>query len=462
MAVVGAGLTGLVAAHALEQRGVRVLVIDAGDRPGGAVGTLREQGYLVETGANSALDNTPLFARLLDELRIADQRVATSPAASRRFVVQRGKTVELPLSPPALLRSGLFSARAKLRLLREPFIARAAAGHEESIAAFVRRRLGEEILDYAIEPFVAGVYAGDPERLSIAAAFPRLHALEQAHGSLVRGQLASARQRKRQGAPMHAAGSFSFRSGMQTLPDALAGGLSSYRARTRVLAVERDRQRGFTLQTISDGVASVRQAAVVVLATPAYATAPLVATIAPAAAQPLAAIGYAPVAVVATAYRREDVAHTLDGFGMLVPRRERRQILGTLFSSALFADRAPHGEALLTTFVGGMRAPALVDRDDEVLEAIVARELAELLDARSPRWSRIVRWRRAIPQYELGHRERVDAVLRIVANVPGLYVGGSWRDGVAVGDRVTSGYAIADEVFEFLAKLGDGLTAAPA
>ena len=445
--MVGAGLTGLVAAHALEQSGASVIVLEAAAKPGGVLGTHRDDGLLVETGANSVLDNTPLLARLFDELGIADERVDTAAAAAKRYIVREGKPVALPMTPPALLASSLFSARAKLRLLCEPFVPRAVAASEESIAAFVRRRLGTEFLDYAADPFVSGVYAGDPEAISFAAAFPRLHALEQAHGSLFRGQLANARARKRSGEPVGAPRSFSFRGGMQTLPDALARRLSHYTDRTEVVSIDRSAPGGaFTLRMFRDESPAELRARAVVVATPAYATARLV----PVAAHALAAIAYAPVAIVATAYRREDVAHALDGFGMLVPGREQRRILGALFSSTLFAGRAPDGEVLLTSFVGGRRQPALAALDDHALSATVAHELLDLLGARAQRWSSIVRWPRAIPQYALGHRERVRAALDATATVPGLYLCGSWRDGVAVGDRVVSGYAIADEVRGYL------------
>lgn len=443
----------------MHQRGFDIAVFETADRAGGVIGTYRDAGFLVETGANSALDNSPLLTRLLDELGIAGERVEVAPAAAKRYVVRGGRPVALPMSPPALLTSPLFSGRAKLRLLREPFVARAAAGREETVATFVRRRLGPEVLDYAVDPFVSGVYAGDPEKLSIAAAFPRLHALEQQHGSLIGGQFANARLRKRQGEPVDAPRSFSFRDGMQTLTDALARGLPHYRGRTEAVAIERRPDGGFTLRTMAGGALREVQARAVVLATPSYAAAPMIASIVPTAAQALEAIAYAPVAIVATAYRREDVAHALDGFGMLVPRRERRQILGTLFSSTLFAGRAAPGHVLLTTFAGGRTAPELVERDDEALAAIVVRELAALLGAGSPRWSRVIRWRHAIPQYELGHRERVARALDAAASVPGLYLCGSWRDGVAVGERVTSGYVVAEAVRAFLR---DPLAAAPA
>jgi oxygen-dependent protoporphyrinogen oxidase len=414
------------------------------------VGTYRNDSYLVETGANSVLDTTPRIGQLLDELGIAGERVDASAAARKRYVVRHGRPMALPMSPPALLSSPLFSMRAKLRLLREPFVARAAAEDEESVAAFVRRRLGEEFLDYAVDPFVSGVYAGDPDALSMAAAFPRVHALEQTHGGLLRGQIASARAQKRRGEPMQATRSFSFRRGMQTLPEALSRRLAHYVPGCEAVSIEHEPARHWAVRSVGGQDAPGVSARAVVIAIPAWAAAPLIAPLAPAAARALAQIEHPSVAIVAAAYRRDGVTHALDGFGMLVPGREQRKILGTLFSSTLFADRAPDGEVLLTTFAGGRRQPSVAALDDAALASTVEQELAELLGARSPRWSRIIRWPRAIPQYELGHRERVAAVLRAVAQLPGLHLCGSWRDGVAVGDRIVAGYAVADDVAAYL------------
>lgn len=448
--VVGAGLSGLVAAHALQRGGRRVAVLEAADRAGGVIGTRSRDGFRYETGANSALDNTPLIARLLDELGIADQRIDTNPTAASRYIVRAGRLVALPMSPHRLLASRAFSVRGKLRLLREPFVARLPAGADESIAAFVRRRLGREILDYAIDPFVSGIYAGDPERLSMQAALPRVYALEQVHGSVLRGQLAAARERRRSGQARPAQPrSFSFRDGMQTLPDALARGLAHYVGNTSATSITSPSPHGFAVSGLHNGRRLARHARAVIIATPAPAAA-LVAPLDADAARILASIVHAPVAIVASAYRREDVAHALDGFGMLVPSRERRRILGTLFSSSLFDGRAPRGHVLLTTFAGGRRNPDIVAHDDVTLSRTVDEELAALLGARRPLWNAIVRWTQAIPQYELGHHDRVQHIQRACAKRPGLFFCGSWMEGVSIGDRIASAYAVADAVGRFV------------
>ena len=449
--VIGAGLSGLVTAHALQRNGHVVAVLEASDRAGGVIGTRSRDGFRYETGANSTTDNPPRLAALLDVLGLVDQRIDTSPQAVNRYVVREGKLVALPMSPRQLLTSQAFSFAGKLRLLREPFIARAPAGADETIAAFMRRRLGDQILDYAVDPFVSGIYAGDPERLSMQAAFPRLHALEQTQGSLLRGQLAAGRERRRSGEPkLSHPRSFSFRDGMQTLPDALAHSLAHYADRTPVTSIEARSPAGFAVSSLRNGMPLTFHSRVVIIATPAPAAAALVAPHDRDAAQALASIVYAPVAIVASAYRRDDVAHALDGFGMLVPSRERRRILGTLFSSSLFEGRAPAGHVLLTTFTGGRRDPGMVVQDDVALARIVDEELAALLGARRSRWNEIVRWTRAIPQYEVGHQDRMQRIRQACARRPGLFFCGSWLDGVSISDRIASAHAVADAVCAFL------------
>ena len=451
--VVGGGISGLAAAFGAQQRGVSVEVLDAGARAGGVIGTAHRDGALYELGPNSALDTTPLINELLDALGIRSERAEASAVAATRFIVRDGKPMALPLSPGALLTTPAFTLGAKLRLLREPFIAPAPAALEESIAAFVRRRLGSEFLDYVIDPFVSGVYAGDPEQISVAAAFPRLHALEQKYGSLIKGQIQGARERRRSAdTAKNTAGSFSFRRGMQTLTDALARAVASVATAVRVGEIARNSDGTWTVTGTRDGEPVVRRARAVVLATPAHATAELLRKLAPAATQGLAAIPYAAIASVASAYRRVDIGHSLAGFGFLVPKKEQRQILGSLFSSSMFEGRAPAETVLLTSFVGGLRNPALPAKPDAELAAIVHGELRALAGARSePLWMNVTRWTHAIPQYNLGHRERLRPVEDAERAFPGLFFCASYRGGVSVGDCIKSAHAMAETLTRFLA-----------
>ena len=449
--VIGGGISGLACAWGLQQRGIRVVLLEAAARPGGSIGTAREQGCLLEAGPNSALDTTPLIAQLLDELGIAGERISANAAARNRYILRDGRLTALPLSPPEFLRTSLFSTRAKLRLLCEPFIARNAPDVEESVAGFVRRRLGGEFLDYAINPFVAGVYAGDPEALSVRAAFPRLHELEQAHGSLILGYLLGARARARnpekskQAAPM-----FAFRDGMQTLTDALARRLAQVELATETVGIAPGKT-SYAVTASSGNAQRELRARAVVLATPAYAAAKLAMPFAPAAGAALAAIPYPPVAVVISAYRRDAIRHPLDGFGVLVPQREERNTLGTIFSSSLFDNRAPPDLALLTTFVGGMRQPELARLNESEIVAIVHAEHVAMLGARAhAKFVRVKRWARAIPQYTLGHLGRIATIEGAERNFPGMFFCANYRGGVAIGDCIKSADRAASQVAEFL------------
>jgi len=451
--VVGAGISGLTAAWELQRAGASVEVVDEASRAGGVIGSRRRDGVLYELGPNSSLDTTPLVNQLLDEVGIRDQRLNASSVADTRYIVRDGRLTALPTAPAAFLTTPAFSLAAKMRLAAEPFIKPLPPDVEESIAGFVRRRLGREFLDYAIDPFVAGIYAGDPERISVPGAFPRLHALEQKYGSLILGQIKGARERRKNPeTAKNVAKSFSFREGMQTLTDAIARRLEHVSYDVRVASVARDADGTFTVDGVQRGAPWRRRARAVVLATPAYATAGIVERLAPDASRALGEIAYAPVAIVATAYRRSDVAHPIAGFGVLVPKVEQRRILGSLFSSSMFENRAPEGTVILTTFAGGRRNPDVAALPDGALVETVRADLAALVGAKGePLWAQVTRWPRAIPQYDLGHRERLARVERAEAAIPGLWFCATYRGGVSVSDCIKNGYATAEKVGAALA-----------
>ncbi len=450
--VVGAGISGLSTAFGLKRAGLAVQVMDAGAQPGGVIGTQRRDGCLFERGPNSALDTTELIGQLVDQLGLGGEMRLAAAAADKRYVVRGGRLMALPTTPAAFLGTRLFSLPAKLALLREPFVPAAPAQGEESIADFVRRRLGPEFLDYAIDPFVAGIYAGDPETISVQAAFPKLHALEQRWGSLIRGQLFGAAERRRQReTAKNSAKSFSFAGGMQVLTDALAAAVGSLALQTRATRLTRDADGLFTVWAEAQGRPLRCRARALVLATPAYQAAALLRESAADAAAALEAIVYAPVASVASAYARSAIAHPLDGFGCLVPRKEARRVLGVLFSSSMYAGRAPEGKVLLTTFAGGQRDPALPGLTEHEIAARVQVEHRALLGAsQAPLFQNVTRWPRAIPQYTLGHGGRVARAEAAVRQLPGLFFCASWKGGVAVGDCIKSGHLAAEAVAAWL------------
>jgi len=456
VAVVGAGITGLTTAHFLAARGLKVQILEAQDRPGGAVRTTRHGEFQVEHGPNSLLDTYPLLHELFADLGIEDELVYASDEAKNRYVVRDGQLHPLPLSPPALIRSKLFSRGAKLRLLAEPFIGRAPADAEETLAQFVERRLGREFLDYAIDAFVAGVYAGVPDQLSVRDGFPKLYALEEKHGSLIKGAVLGARERRKSGrTAKQSARMFSFRKGLQAVVDALAQKRGdALHLGTRLVAVHR-RNGGYTLDLASGERRRQLNARAALLTVPVHAYEDLEFgfDLTPAL-QALRQIYYPPVTMVFFGYEQNPGGRPLDGFGFLIPTVEQRQILGTIWSSTLFPGRAPEGGVALTTFVGGVRQPDNALWDDERLVDAVAADLRDLMGIQSrPDEIFIRRWERAIPQYQPGHRQRIAALEECEARFPGLYLAGNFRGGISVADCIEQSRLLSERI---AAELGPG------
>jgi protoporphyrinogen/coproporphyrinogen III oxidase len=450
--VIGAGISGLTAAFWLKQSGIPVTVLERDSVPGGTMRTTHEDGWLIETGPNSALETTPVIGEMLRILGNTGDRLYPDKTSDNRYIVRNGQLYPLPMSPPAFLKSRLWTVPGKLRLLKEPFIGR--ADREETIAEFVERRLGREFLDYAINPFVAGVYAGDPAQLSVRSAFPKLYALEEKYGGLIRGMIRGARERKKRAeVAKDRAKMFAFRNGMQQFPDAIAEHLGmAVQCNCTVTDIGvQPTQGGSGLSFIVDytlgGRGSRLEASDIILAIPAYAAAELLQAHSSALAEALRGIYYPPVAEVYLGYKAEQCGRPLDGFGFLVPAIERRKILGTIWSSALFPGRAPSGHVALTTFVGGSRQPEMLGLPDAELLNAVRGELDALMAVRGePAFAKVIRWDRAIPQYNLGHGKIMAMVDALEASHPGLIVCSNYRGGIAVGDCVRNGREAAARV----------------
>ncbi len=453
--IIGAGIAGLTAAYQLQQEGIEVAVFEADDQVGGKMRSERTGGYLVECGPNTIQAATPLMNTLIDRLGLADAVVEADAATKKRYVVRDGTPQPLPTSPLRFFSSDLFSLSAKLRLLGEPFIATADADAEESVAEFARRRLGREVLDYGLNPFVGGIFAGDPEQLSVRHAFGRLHELEQEHGSLFRGLMHSLRNRDTSNGEENSRPTrrmFSFRDGLQILPEAMADMLSPliHRSAT-VTGLHADGNRWQVSTQRGHGPTETHTVDAVVSTIPLHRFAALNMETSIDRA-PLAEVPYPPVNVVAMGFRRADVDHPLDGFGMLVPEVEDDyQILGTIFSSTLFPDRAPEDHVLLTTFVGGARHPELGRASPEQQHAVVKADLNALLGTRDePSFVHHAAWPRAIPQYHLGYgavKRRID---QLEATHPRLLFAGNYREGVSVGSAMDSGAHAAQQALNTL------------
>lgn len=437
VAIVGAGVAGLTAAYHLKRRGIRVVVYEASDRAGGVVLTERRDGYLAELGPNSMAAPGPAVAEVLTQLGLDASRVEAQRDARKRYIVRKSKLVPLPTSPSQLLTTRLLSNGAKLAIFGEPMVEPGDSPMEESVATFVRRRFNQEVLDYVANPFVAGIFAGDPEQLSARHALPRLHDLEHTHGSVMKAL------RSRGSLP--APGIISFTNGLQEIPDALAREL---RSEIRFKAPVSQLRRGPKGWTVSAAFQASELYDGVIYAAPAHCADEVdLAFDGGDRVKTLSSITYPPVAVLALGFRREDVSHKLDGFGALVPDVERRNVLGVLFPSSIFPGRAPAGHVLLTAFVGGVRNPDLANADLSTLTARVIDDLRLLLGVRGePSFRASHLWPKAIPQYTLSYgrfREIMDDSER---RNPGLGLVGSYREGVALGEVMAAAGEVADRV----------------
>jgi protoporphyrinogen/coproporphyrinogen III oxidase len=416
-----------------------VQVLEASDRAGGVIRTIERDGFLLELGPNT-VRATPEILALAADLGLEDRTIFSDPGAPR-FIAIDGRLHKLPQSPGEAISTSLLSAGGKLRLLAEPLVPRRRAAAEESVLAFFSRRIGLEGAARLVTPFVSGIFAGDPNRLSAEGCFPGLAKGEREHGSLVGSILAARRSApKKPHAPRR--GLLSFREGLETLPRTLAAALGNRLETGRpVLEVSPSPARGsWSIRTERERVAADR----VVLACPADVAARLVASFSPEAAEALSAISQPPLAVLHLAWPRAAFREKLHGFGHLVVPSPGRRVLGAVWSSALFAGRAPEGEELLTVFLGGACDPGAAELPDGMLLEAAGREVGEALGLSTlPRAISIERWKRAIPQYEIGHRGRMETLSRTEARWPGLRFLGSYRGGVSVGDVVRNGLAAA-------------------
>ncbi len=445
--IIGAGIAGLSAAYWLEKKGHTVQVFEKNSQPGGAIITERQDGFLIDLGPNSTLETSEVLKNLVDDLGLAPQRVYANEASNKRYILKNGQLMAVPTSAGAFLKTKLFSFGAKLRLLKEPFI-RPTTGDDISLADFVRHRLGQEFLDYAINPFVAGVYAGDPKTLSTAAGFPKLYALEKNYGSLIKGAIGGARERKkRKEVAKDRAKMFSFQNGMQTMTDTLAAKLKTPVLLDATITGLQKQDGKYQLTVEHAGQQHLYTFDSVILCTPTHVLANLLKNIAPERVAPLADVTYPPVSVVFTGFNAADIGRELDGFGYLIPEKEKREILGSIWSSTIFPGRAPEGKVAFTTFVGGTRQPQNALLPEDELVKLALGELKSIAGIHGePVFVKVKRWERAIPQYKMGYK-KIQAIFdELEAEHPGLYFAGNYRRGISVGDSVLSAHETVERV----------------
>ena len=440
--VVGAGIAGLAAGVALQASAGEVFVLDASDRPGGVMRTDHVSGYVVERGPNTFQVKPPMWESLR-ELGLAEAALAARPASRLRLIYHEGALVPVPMSPLAFARSPLLSARGKLRLLAEPFLRRGEPA-AESVAEFARRRLGPEVASNLVGPFLTGVYAGDEEQLGADAVFGTLTDLERSHRSVALGGIARALRRKGPRAPR---GTWSGPKGLGPFARQIAERLVEPPA-LRATAVDLHRGGDRWVLEISGAMGEMSVATRrVVLALPAWAAAELLAAVEPEMSRLLAGIEYAPIVSVPLGVDPADVAHPIEGFGFLVPRDAGIPLLGCLFMSRLFPDRAPAGRELLQCMIGGRRWPGAVSEPEDALLGRVVADLDQTLGLRGePVSLGPSRWARAVPQPGRDHVQRVAELRRRAAALGGLALAGAHLDGVGVPDAYASGLRAAADL----------------
>lgn len=474
VAIVGGGIAGLATAHALQSRAAEAglpltcTLIEASREWGGKIATHRVNGFIIEAGPDSFLSQKPWALDLCRRLGLSDQLINTKASYEKAFVFSRGRLRPLPdglvvVMPTRLwpfLRSGVLSFPGMMRMAMDLVIPKQpAVDQDESLASFFRRRLGREAFERLVEPLMAGIYAGDAEQMSLRATFPRFLEMERRYGSLMRGILAG-RRAGRSGSRDEATARTTFvtlRDGLSTLTGALVAQLE--KAGVKLMAG----QRVAALQVRSghpDGMYALRleggvvvSADAVVLATPAYVSASLIRSLNPCAADLLDAILYASTATVSLAYDTESLGGSVKGFGFVVPRVERCDLLAATWTSLKWDHRAPPGHTLVRCYIGGIKREALLMMDDKALIGRVQDELRTIAGViRKPVYAEVNRWERAMPQYTLGHTERLAELQRLLQLYPGLFLTGAGYRGVGIPDCIRDGTETAEQVIRDIYK----------
>lgn len=447
--VVGGGISGLVCTYALRQASLEAHLFEASPRPGGVIRSIARDGFLLELGPQSFSGTAPLRA-LFQDLGISDQVVQASEHAPR-YVLVDGTLQLVPLSAPAFFMASLIDASTKWALVRDLLGKSVPPDTDESVAAFVRRKFSPQLLDRLVGPFVSGVYAGEPERLSLRSAFPSLHEAEKSAGSIIRGLLRAAKMKT---GPRERPTLLAFRDGNETLPRAISNILGpSLHTGATITGISAQNGGSFRAQFQTHGASESISTKSLILATPTDVTEKLLSQLDSSFESLLAPIEYAPVAVVSLGYRISDIGHSLDGFGFLVPRSSGLRVLGTVWNSSLFPGRASQGYSLLTSFVGGATDPFGASLPAEAVTSLVHREISPILAiAAEPVFSNVTVWPRALPQYNLGHSDRLAAVAKLLRKHPGIWLAGNYLRGPAIGSCVEQALAVADEVHEALEK----------
>lgn len=445
--ILGGGISGLTAAYLLQQEGLEISVIEKGKAPGGPIQSSQENGYLVEHGPNSLLLPNPWVENFINQLGLGNQLQLANPTADKRYIVKNDQLVPVPASPLQAITTPLFSLAGKLGFLGEPFRRQISdkAAATETVASFVTRRMGKDFLNYAIDPFVSGVYAGDPHKLILEHAFPLMRGFEKDSGSIIRGAISYRKRRKAEGTA-YKKKSVSFRKGLGILPQTIARKLGNHLwLDSEVVAVNRNDQ-GWQVTWKRDGENFEGFAKRLIVCLPSYATKRIAWTgVIAKSLQQTPDLPYPAVHSLALGFKRDQIQHALDGFGALVPSIESLNLLGVLFSSAMYPNRAPEGHCLLTVMIGGIRHPELANATQDQLLEIAMADLRPLLGiAGDPTYIQHTASPKAIPQYTADFAAWRDTLHNLEEEFSGLHFGGNSIDGIAMGASILSGKRLAE------------------
>jgi len=449
--IIGGGISGLAAAHRLSEQQVRVTLLEASPRLGGTIQTEHRDGFLLERGPDSFISEKPQALELAKRLGLESRLVQTNEQFRRSFIVRDGRLRAVPegfqlLAPSRLwpfITSDIFSVAGKARMAADLLLPRKSTNGDESLASFVRRRLGTEALERMAQPMVGGIYTADPETLSLRATLPRFLEMEREHRSLILAMLRQGRAQKVGTSGARYSLFLTFDQGMQVLVDALAQQVKAdIRLNTRVVRLKHDGS-GWTITT-SKGVIN---ADAICVALPAYLAASLLDNVNERLADKLRQIKYASTATINFAYRRAAITHPLNGFGFVVPFVEKRSLIACTFSSVKFSGRAPEGHVLLRAFAGGALQPEIFALDEGEMRVRVESDLRELLGiTEEPLFVEVAKWKDSMPQYEVGHLEQVNAIEKLVGEIPGLTLAGNAYRGAGIPDCIRSGERAANTI----------------
>lgn len=450
--VIGGGISGLACAWRFRQLGQPALLIERSSRFGGVIDTIDQHGFRFDIGPQS-FTNTQALSELIDELGLGGELLRADPRAPR-YILKHKRLVPAPLSPPQFVFTPLLGTRTKFRIVSEPFRHTRPPDGDESVAAFIRRKFGADLLENLVAPFVSGVWAGDPEKLSLASAFPTVRRFEERYGSVIRGQI---KERRNTGAKRPSL--CNFRGGLKALVTALVHRLGdSVLPEAETASIRRSARtsdRGIEVNYKKAGATQSLNVAAVVLATPAEETGRLLSGIAPGFRELLGRIEYAGVAQVSAGYGLEQINYWnaesgLEGFGFLVPRSEGLRLLGTVWNSALFPERAPRGMATFTSFLGGITDAEILSQSHEQIAAIADSELSSVLGITGePAAQWVAVWPRALPQYHIGHQGLAVALRELATRTPGIFLAGNYLSGPAIGACVENANEVARSVAHF-------------